>query len=127
MSIDAARQGWINALNDGSAEEFGECVARDAVWLPSRGEAVEGRTAIVEWLQPLFDQFRYEFAVRSPHVRRVGDWAIEEGDFRSVLHRRSSGGEPLLHDGRYLLMWRRVTGTWRIDRYVDRTDARPRP
>lgn len=43
-------------------------------------------------------------------------------DFRSVLHPRRSNGEgPLVHDGRYLLIWRRVSEDWLIDRYVDRT------
>ena len=120
--LERIRERWAAALNEGAAGEFVKCVTPDAVWLPPRGDAVEGREALIEWLEPLFGQFRYEFSIKNVDVRRVGDWAVEEADFQSVLHpKRSSGESPLVHEGRYLLIWRHLSGDWLIDRYVDRT------
>ena len=120
--LERIRERWTTALNEGSADEFVKCVTPDAVWLPPRGDAVEGRKALIEWLEPLFAQFRYGFSIKNVAVRQVGEWAVEEADFQSVLHPKPSSGEdPLVHDGRYLLIWRRVSGDWLIDRYVDRT------
>ncbi len=87
VEIDSVRQQWIEAMNNGSAEAFVRCVTQNAVWLPPRGEAVEGRTAIAEWLRPLFEEFRFDFTVTRVRLREVGAWAVEEGEFRSVLHR----------------------------------------
>jgi uncharacterized protein (TIGR02246 family) len=120
--MERMRERWTTALNEGSADEFARCVTPNAVWLPPRGDAVEGRKALIEWLEPLFGQFRYEFSIKNVDVRQLGDWAVEEADFHSILHPKQSNGEgQLVHDGRYLLIWRRMSDDWLIDRYVDRT------
>lgn len=130
MSLDeeiaVVRDRWAEALNEGSADGFVGCVTDDAVWLPPAGDAVEGIEALRAWLQGLFDQFRYEFKISDVQVRLVGDdRAVEGARFRSVLRPRSGEGEPMIHDGRYLLLWRRSGSRgWRIERYVDRTEQR---
>ena len=122
--IAATRRRWVAALNDGSAAAFVRCIADDAVWLPPRGDALRGRDAIARWLAPLFAHYRYEFSTADERVRLAGDWAVEEAHFRTVLHPRAEPGEPLVHDGRYLLIWRRSPGgEWLIERYVDRTET----
>jgi uncharacterized protein (TIGR02246 family) len=121
--IDLARARWTEAINSGSADGFVRCVADDAVWLPPRGEAVQGADALRAWLSDLFDRFHYRFETQRARVRPVGDgWAVEEASFRSVLRPKSGAGEPLVHEGEYTVLWRRLdSGEWRIDRYSDRT------
>jgi len=121
--IASVREVWVEALNKGSAEEFVRCITEDAVWLPPYGEAIEGRGAIARWLELLFEQFRYEFIISDERVRLVGRWAVEDAHFRSILHPRKSPDEPLIHQGRYILLWRRVANEWRIERYIDQTEA----
>ena len=122
--IAAVRQRWVEAINAGSAAGFVQCVTEDAVWLPPRGDAIQGRAAIAAWLAPLFAQYRYDYTTVEERVRLAGDWAIEEARFRTVLHPKSEPGDPLVHDGRYLLIWQRLpSGQWLIERYVDRTIA----
>lgn len=127
--IDTVRETWIAALNHGSIEGFVGCATADAVWLPPQGQAVEGRGALKAWLMPLFEQFRYEFSVSDTYLRHVGGWAVEDANFLSILHPRNSATpEPLVHEGRYLLIWKRADdGSWLIDRYVDRTEVLSRP
>ena len=121
-AIAAVRARWVQALNDASAPDFVRCITEDAVWLPPRGPAIHGRDAIARWLKPHFAQYRYQYTTRQERVRLAGNWAVEEAHFRTILHPRTAPGDPLIHDGRYLLIWRRLpTGRWLIDRYVDRT------
>jgi ketosteroid isomerase-like protein len=81
--------------------------------------------ALGRWLGGLFDQFDYRFTTSDEQVRLVGgNWAVEDARFRSVLQPRSGGGEPMVHDGQYTILWRRLeSGEWRMDRYIDRTEA----
>ena len=124
-NIADVRRRWVEAINAGSAEAFVRCITEDAVWLPPHGEALHGRDAIARWLEPPFAAYKYDYTIFDERVRLAGDWAVEEAAFRTVLHPRTQGGDPLVHDGRYLLMWRRLpSGRWLIDRYVDRTGAR---
>lgn len=124
--IDAVRSKWAESLNSGSAEAFVSCVTDDAVWLPPKGSAVEGSAAILEWLSGLFDKFYYDFNISEVNIRQVGDnWAVEDACFRSVLRPKSGDGKPMVHDGRYVVLWRKKDALgWRIDRYVDRADRR---
>lgn len=119
--ITSVRERWIASLNDESVEGFVECVTPKAVWLPPHGEATEGREAIAHWLDPLFKKFSYDFTVSNVRVRNVGGWAIEDADFETILTEKGTVGEPLVHRGTYLVLWRRVEEGWLIDRYVDRT------
>lgn len=121
-AIAAVRARWVQALNDGSAAAFVQCVTEDAVWLPPRGDAIQGRAAIAAWLEPLFARYDYTYTTADERLRLAGDWAVEEARFRTVLRPKGETGDPLVHDGRHLLIWRRLaTGRWLIDRYVDRT------
>lgn len=87
---------------------------------------MEGREALIEWLAPLFEQYHYEFSLSHVDVRQFGDWAVEEADFQSILHSKRSNSEgPLIHEGRYLMIWARTSDGWLIDRYVDRTGRHP--
>lgn len=127
LEITAVRNRWTDAINAGSVDAFVSCVTEDAIWLPPRGEAIQGAVALGRWLGELFAQFHYQFSIREEQVRLIGsNWAVEDARFRSILHLKSGEGEPLIHDGQYMLLWRRVdAGDWRIDRYIDRTDAVP--
>src|SRR3712207_9093341 len=91
--IAAVRSRWTAAINAGSVDAFVSCVTADAVWLPPRGEAVQGSQAIGSWLRELFDHFHYQFSTGEEHVRLVGSrWAVEDARFRSVLCSKSGAG-----------------------------------
>lgn len=123
--IESVRRRWADAINAGSARAFVECVTDDAVWLPSRGSAVQGAAALHEWLEGLFREFRYEFDTKDVRLALVGDgWAVEDARFSSVLRPKAEEGETLVHDGAYTVLWRRLdSGHWRIERYIDRTGS----
>ena len=117
--IDTRRRAWIAAVNEGSLDRYADLMARDIVWVPPGVDAIVGRTAVREWLAPFFETYDYAFDLAVESLRPAGTIAVERGSFRSRMVPRT-GDDPMEHGGRYLVLWRRDGGAWRIDRYVDR-------
>lgn len=113
------RREWVHVVNSGDIERYAKLLTRDAVLILSGQPAVEGRKAIREWLEPIFKEYRYDFALKGSRVQVAGDWAVERGGFDSSLQRRQ-GGAPQHHTGTYIVLWRQnETGEWKIERYID--------
>ena len=90
------------------------------MWIPPSGDAIEGRAAFRRWVAPFMERFAYRMEIRPDSVRPAGERVVETGRFASRMTPRE-GGEPAVHEGRYLVLWRREEGRWWIDRYVDTT------
>jgi uncharacterized protein (TIGR02246 family) len=117
--IRRMRRRWVDVVNAGDLDRYTQMLTRDAVWIPPGQPAVEGREAIRDWLRPLFDKYRYRFALSGSRVQLAGDWAVERGSFASKLTRKS-GGDLQKHRGTYIVLWRQnESGQWRIERYID--------
>lgn len=117
--LEGARRAWLRAVNRTDLDAYADLVCRDVVWLPPGGPAVQGRASFRAWLEPFFEQFEYRFSVEVASCRDSGDWAVEKGAFRTEMTPRS-GGDPMEHRGRYIVLWRRGgDSAWRIDRYMD--------
>ena len=119
--LAASHDAWIKAVEATDVDAYAALVCEDVVWLPPGDTSVVGREAFRDWLAPFFGGYRYDFAVHDVQFRVADDWALERGRFLSRMTPRS-GGEPVEHGGRFILLWRRdEDGTWRIERYVDDT------
>jgi uncharacterized protein (TIGR02246 family) len=95
--IATLRRRWIGAINMGSAVAFVSCVTDDAVWLPPRGDAVQGPEALRRWLQGLFEQYDYQFSTSEERIRLAGDrWAVEDARFHSVPRPKSGEGKAAI-------------------------------
>jgi uncharacterized protein (TIGR02246 family) len=117
--IRRMRRHWVHVVNAGDLERYAELLTQDAVWIPPGQPPVQGRKAIREWLEPIFREYRYDFALRGSRVQVAGDWAVERGVFDSSLERRADGDRHR-HKGTYIVLWRQdESGEWRIERYID--------
>jgi uncharacterized protein (TIGR02246 family) len=114
-------QEWTRVVNTRDVEAYAELVAEDIVWIPPAGEAVVGRQAFREWLEPFFGSYHYEYSSSNSRYRPAGDWIAESGEFETRMT-PVSGGSPMSHVGSYMVIWRRDRdGAWRIERYVDQS------
>ncbi len=121
-AIRLQRQAWIDAVNSGDIDKFRDILSNDAVWIPPRMPALNGRDAIIEWMTPFFADFKHEFSVEPQSVKGAGNWAVEQSDFISKLEPNDGGGDSQL-DGKYLIIWRwEKDNIWRMERYVDMTE-----
>lgn len=118
-AIKEQRERWIAAINQSSAADFVAVLADDAVWLPSRHDAIQGKEKIRAWLQEPFAELDYDYSVSDMRIRLAGEWAIEKARFSTRAWTKSGEAMPL-HEGQYTLLWRKgVAGEWLIERYID--------
>ena len=106
-------------------DDVAACVAlftEDAQILPQDGQIVAGREGIEQFLKNqmtpvvLFNADTDETLVRD-------DIAIEQGHYTVRDVRRGSDIEM----GKYLNVWRKVNGDWKLHRMIYNTDVAPRP
>jgi uncharacterized protein (TIGR02246 family) len=123
QAITHQRREWIAAVNARDVDRYVDLLAEDVVWLPPGQPALRGRSAFAAWVRPFFERFSYEFDLVGPTVRLAGDWAVERGGFTTRMG-PLEGGQRGHHTGNYMILWRRDSdGRWRIERYIDETQA----
>lgn len=121
-ALAARRREWVAAVESGDVERYAALLTPDAEWIPTSGEALVGRDAFRAWVAPFMERYAYRSELDPDLVRVAGDRAVERGRFVSRMTPRE-GGRTASHEGRYVVIWRRDSGAWRIDRYVDVTPA----
>lgn len=109
MRLDAA---WAEAVARGDAEGFRALIAEDALFA--------GR-ALLRGREEVWSAWKGFFAEGGPRLRWTptsggaagsGDLAWTTGRYR--LERRGPDGKPLASEGRYLTVWARDAGDWRV-------------
>ena len=93
----------------------------DAEILPQHGGAIRGRQEIENYFKDsMAPMFTYDTDTEMTLVR--GDLGIEQGRYRVRNVRRGSDVE----EGKYLHVWRRQGGDWKLYRIIYNTDFEPR-
>ena len=117
--IQKQREDWLRAVNENDMEAIGNILTDDAVWIPPGMPALSGKKTIMEWMEPFFDTFNYEFSIADMHIKGAGDWAVEQSAFTSKLTAKDDD-ETSTHNGKYIIIWRwEKDNQWRIERYLD--------
>jgi ketosteroid isomerase-like protein len=98
-------------FNQGDAARTAADYANDAEILPPRHPAIEGRPAITAFFQANMDKY-ISFGTDTQWSVVRGDLAIEQGTYNV---RNVRVGENV-ESGKYLRIWKRVDGTWKLYR-----------
>jgi ketosteroid isomerase-like protein len=92
----------------------------DAQVLPDDGPVVVGRAAIEQFMKDQMTPVTtFNTETDMTIVRR--DLAVEQGHYRVRDVRRGSDVE----EGKYIHVWRKVNGEWKISRLIYNTDVAP--
>lgn len=119
VAIEERRQEWVAVTCAADAVGSARMLTKDVVWFPPNSEALGGRKAVQEWMEPFFEMFEYQFSVLDVRLRLAGNWALEHAVFTSQLTSRHDGRSST-HGGFYILNWHKEPdGIWYIDRYID--------
>jgi len=95
--------------------------ADDAQILPQHGPAVSGRQGIEQYFKDSMTPVAtYDTDTEMTLVS--GDLAVEQGRYRVRNIRRGLD----IEEGKYLHVWRRAGGDWKLYRIIYNTDVEPR-
>ena len=112
-AIEAATNQLIEAFGRQDAAGCASLYTTQGAMLPPNADIAWGRPAIQEVWQGIFDAGLTAFRVDSLEVESAGDLAYEMG--RYTLY---AGDNAVADEGKYLLIWKREAGQWRIHRDI---------
>lgn len=117
-AIAAVTSQFIDAFRRQDAAACASLYTADGATLPPNADIARGRAAIQAVWQEVFDAGLTGFQVDSLEVESAGDLAYEMGRYSMCAD------DDLADEGKYLLIWRREAGQWRIHRDIVNT-SRP--
>lgn len=105
---------WNAAVPAGDTAFIRALHASDAVVMPANGPAARGGDAIVEMWSGLMNTpgMRLDIQPSSFDFSSGGDMAYELGTY--TLQVPVEGGEPMRDTGKYLVLWEKRDGAWKV-------------
>ncbi len=117
-TIDKLNESFIAAFQKGDTAAIGQMYTEDAYLLPSGGEMVKGRAAIQAFWTKAAEGIS-DFKLTTVDVKPLGnDSAREVGTFTL----KTKGQPPQEVAGKYVVVWQKVGGDWRLATDIWNTD-----
>jgi uncharacterized protein (TIGR02246 family) len=110
-AIDAANAAFVKAFLAGDAETVSELYTEDAQVIAPGAEVARGRAAIARFWGESMKSTR-DVKLETATVESHGDLAFEDG----VVHLVATDGSKT--SARYVVVWKRAGGRWRIHRDI---------
>jgi uncharacterized protein (TIGR02246 family) len=108
--IEAANAKWLELFNKGDFDGVASLYTDDAVAFPPGAPMVRGRPAIAAMWKGLAEQVR-DPKLTTLEIKRLGRFAVREIGTFSLT---SKGAAPKELTGKYLVVWEKVRGRWRL-------------
>jgi uncharacterized protein (TIGR02246 family) len=118
--IEAANRAWMNAFKRHDATGVAALYTKQAQLLPAHSTSVKGTEAIRSFYQRVFDNGMKEAVLEILDLEVHGDTAIETGQFTLLVD-----GGLLADKGKYVVIWKKSDGAWKLDRDIW-TTSQPR-
>ena len=120
-AIEAANQKFIEAFNRGDTAAIAAMYSSDAKVLPPNSQTVEGRQNIQSFWQSLITMGAKLGQLETIKVESRGDIAYEVGKY--TLSIQPAGGQAVTDTGKYVVVWKRQGGGWRLAADIWNTNA----
>lgn len=111
--ITAANQRFIDAFSRGDVEALARCYTPDAQLLPANSDVVQGTAAIADFWRMVLGLGIASGRLETSEIEQHEDTVIETGRYYLST---SSGDEA--DRGKYLVVWHRHDGEWRLHRDI---------
>jgi ketosteroid isomerase-like protein len=119
-AIEACISEFVKVYNAGNLEGVMAYYTDDLIKVRQGGPA-ETKPETAKRVAGVFDQFHSRVDVINAEIRVSGEMAYTRGSFRVTLIPKA-GGESHFIERRYLEIWRKENGRWRVARTMDNTD-----
>lgn len=107
-----------SSLNAGDPAAAAKLFADDGVMLPGLGTSISGKAAIAEYMEKTL-RHQTQFWIDSETSIVSGDMAYDEGNYRIRDIRRNQD----IDTGKYINIFKRTNGEWKIYRSIFSTNA----
>jgi uncharacterized protein (TIGR02246 family) len=111
VAIDDADQSWVTAFNARDADAMAQLVTEDVVLMPPGSGPVRGREAAASSWRAAASKANRRLAAKTEEVVIAGDFAWALGGFTRALP-----DGTIVDQGKFLKIWKRVDGRWKIHR-----------
>lgn len=106
-----------------AAEAFNQFLATDAIGLPSGNFPAFGRDSIYASMKENADSYVLDWQPQHAEVANSGELGWTWGTY--TLTTKTADGEPQINYGKYLNIWKKIDGNWRVA--VDIGNSNPKP
>ena len=106
-AIDAANRAWVAAYQKGDAAGLASLYTTDATLLPPGSDMVHGRAAIQAFWKQVMDSGLKINSLQAVSVEQLGGNAARE-----IGRGAGEANGPV--DLKYVVVWKRVNGAWRL-------------
>ena len=108
--IEAANAKWTELFNKGDFDGIAQLYTIDAVAFPPGSAIVRGRTAISAMWKGMAEQVANP-KLTTLEVKRLSPSSAREAGTFSLT---TKGPSPKERSGKYLVLWQRVQGDWKL-------------
>lgn len=121
QAIRGANERWLQLIRSKDASGIGQLYAQDAVALPEYEKAAIGREAIAKlWgRQMQTPNYALTFGTDQLIFSTSGDMALDRGWYR--FSAKGPKG-PINDTGKYVVVWRKIDGEWKVAADIYNTD-----
>jgi uncharacterized protein (TIGR02246 family) len=112
--IEAVNAKWMELFNKGDFEELAQLYTVDAIAFPPGSTMVRGKAAIGTMWKGMAEQVSNP-KVTTLEVKRLGPATAREIGTFSLT---TKGPSPKEVSGKYLVVWERVRGQWKLAAYI---------
>lgn len=111
--IEAANRRFMEAFGRGDAASVAQLYTPGAQLLPAHSDVVAGTSAIQSFWQGVMDMGIEEVILETRELEAHDETAYEVGRFTL-----EAAGEQLADTGKYLVIWKRDGGSWKVHRDI---------
>ena len=125
-AIVAVADQYVKASLAGDAKAIAALYTDDAVEMPPNAPPVKGRAAIQQMYEGQFKGVKIgTFTLTHIDSRSSGDAGYDVGTYRQSL--TPAGGAEVKDTGKYVVVLKRVSGSWKVAYAIYNSDLPPAP
>ena len=112
QAIKAVSKQWVDAFNRGDAAAVAALYTEEAKRLPPNSPMIVGMESIQAFIQAALDAGAGELQATLIELHVNGDMAYEVGEYTLTI--QPEEGKAISDSGKYMEIWKRVNGSWKI-------------